>query len=94
MVEKKRTKQPVDRTQSEYEEDKTDLWFKWLSVPTAITTLLVAGSVLNLIGYFLVLKDDLGFSPTEQELVRWSVAFGYYGGIFAGPFVNMLGNKI
>ena len=59
-------------------EDIKDLLSKWGPIPFGIVTLLVGGSALNLIGYFLKLKDDLGFDPFEQELVRWAVAGGFY----------------
>ena len=75
-------------------EDVKDLLSKWAPIPYGIVTLLVGGSALNLIGYFLNLKDDLGFDPFEQELVRWAVAGGFYWGILAGPFIHVLGNKI
>lgn len=88
-------KRDLNGTQEPYSNaDVHDLRAKWLSLPMGITTVLVAGSVLNLMGYFLKIKDELGFEPFEQELVRWAVAGGYYGGIFAGPLVSILGNKI
>lgn len=52
----------------------SDMVMKWTSVPMGITTVLVAGSALNLIAYFLKLKDDLGLDPTQQEFIRWTVA--------------------
>jgi len=75
-------------------DDMSDMIIKWTSVPIGITTVLVAGSVLNLIGYFLRLKDDLGFDPTKQEFVRWAVAGGYYGGFIAGPILAVLSTRL
>ena len=61
---------------------------KWASIPFAVIVVLCAGSSLNLSGYFLDLKDKLGFEPIHQEFVKWGVLFGYYGGILAGPMVD------
>jgi hypothetical protein len=67
---------------------------KWASIPFGIVVVLVAGGALNLIPYFLELKDQLGFEPIHQEFIRWGVLFGYFGGILAGPLVDMIGTTI
>jgi hypothetical protein len=61
---------------------------KWASIPFAIVVVLCAGSAINLSGYFLELKDKLGFEPIHQEFIKWGVLFGYYGGFLAGPMVD------
>ena len=90
----KRDKKSKKAEEEISEQELSSLFWKWLTLPIAITTILVAGSVLNLIGYFLALKDELGFEPEEQEFIRWASAIGYYGGFLAGPFIRVLGNKI
>mmetsp|Transcript_14083 Transcript_14083/g.15742 ORF Transcript_14083/g.15742 Transcript_14083/m.15742 type:complete len:551 (-) Transcript_14083:41-1693(-) len=67
---------------------------KWASIPFGIVTVLVAGGALNLIPLFLDLKDQLGFEPIHQEFIRWGVLFGYFGGILAGPLVDLIGTTI
>jgi hypothetical protein len=67
---------------------------KWVSIPYGIIVVLVAGSALNLADYFLQLKDDLGFSPLDQQFIKWGVVFGYYGGALAGPFVDLVGTTV
>ena len=67
---------------------------KWASIPFGILVVLVAGGALNLIPYFLDLKDTLGFEPIHQEFIRWGVIFGYFGGILAGPLVDMIGTTV
>ena len=67
---------------------------KWASIPFGILVVLVAGGALNLIPYFLDLKDTLGFEPLHQEFIRWGVYFGYFGGILAGPLVDLIGTTI
>lgn len=75
-------------------EDMRGMITKWVSIPYGILVVLVAGGAVNLIPYFLDLKDDLGFSPAEQEFIRWGVLFGYYGGILAGPLVDIIATTI
>lgn len=67
---------------------------KWASIPFGIVVVLVAGSALNLVPYFLDLKDQLGFEPLHQEFIRWGVLFGYFGGILSGPLVDIIGTTI
>ena len=67
---------------------------KWVSIPFGIFVVLVAGGTLNLIPYFLEIKDKLGFSPLQQELVRWGTLLGFFGGILSGPIVDILGTTI
>lgn len=67
---------------------------KWASIPFGIVTVLVAGGALNLVPYFLDLKDQLGFEPIHQEFIRWGVLFGYFGGILAGPLVDIIGTTV
>lgn len=67
---------------------------KWVSIPFGIIVVLVAGSALNLSDYFLGLKDDLGFTPLEQQFIKWGVYFAYYGGALAGPFVDLVGTTV
>ncbi len=67
---------------------------KWASIPFGIVVVLVAGGALNLIPYFLDLKDQLGFEPIHQEFIRWGVLFGYFGGILAGPIVDIIGTTV
>ena len=67
---------------------------KWASIPFGIVTVLVAGGALNLVPYFLDLKDQLGFEPIHQEFLRWGVLFGYFGGILAGPLVDIIGTTV
>ena len=66
---------------------------KWISIPFAIMTVLIAGSVLRLIQYFYGV-EALQWTPLQQELIRWGVIFGYYGGIVAGPLVDLLTNTV
>jgi hypothetical protein len=67
---------------------------KWVSIPFGVLVVLVAGGTLNLVPYFLEIKDKLGFSPLQQELVRWGVLLGYFGGILSGPLVDILGTTV
>ena len=67
---------------------------KWASIPFGIVVVLVAGGALNLVPYFLALSDQLGFEPIHQEFIRWGVLFGYFGGILAGPLVDLIGTTI
>lgn len=67
---------------------------KWASIPFGIVVVLVAGGALNLVPYFLDLKDKLGFEPIHQEFIRWGVLFGYFGGLLAGPIVDIIGTTI
>ena len=67
---------------------------KWVSIPFGILVVLVAGGTLNLVPYFLEIKDKLGFSPLQQELVRWGVLLGYFGGILSGPLVDIIGTTV
>ena len=67
---------------------------KWASIPFGIIVVLVSGSAINLVPYFLALKDTLGFTPVLQEFIRWGVVFGYYGGVLSGPLVDMFGTTI
>lgn len=64
---------------------------KWISIPFGILVVMVAGACVNLVPYFLELKGDLGFTPAQQELVRWAVLGGYYGGVLAGPVSDWFG---
>lgn len=75
-------------------DDMKGMVTKWVSIPYGIIVVLVAGSAVNLVPYFLDLKEQLGFTPVQQELIRWGVLFGYYGGILAGPIVDGLGTTI
>lgn len=75
-------------------DDMRGMITKWVSIPYGILVVLVAGGAVNLIPYFLALKDDLGLTPAEQEFIRWGVLFGYYGGILAGPLVDMIATTI
>lgn len=75
-------------------EDIKGMITKWASIPFGIIVVLVSGSALNLVPYFLALKDTLGFTPVLQEFIRWGVVFGYYGGILSGPLVDMFGTTI
>lgn len=92
---KERTK---ERTKGDYDsstlDDMRGMVTKWVSIPYGIVVVLVAGSAVNLVPYFLDLKGQLGFEPIHQELIRWGVLFGYYGGIVAGPLVDGLGTTI
>jgi hypothetical protein len=72
-------------------DDVSGMITKWASIPFGIVVVLVSGSAINLVPYFLELKDVLGFSPLHQELIRWGVLLGYNGGILSGPIVNVLG---
>lgn len=67
---------------------------KWVSIPFGILVVLVAGGTLNLVPYFLEIKDKLGFTPLQQELVRWGVLLGFFGGIITGPIVDIIGTTI
>ena len=67
---------------------------KWVSIPFSVLVILIAGGTLNLVPYFLEIKDKLGFSPVQQELVKWGVLLGYFGGILSGPIVNILGTTV
>ncbi|CAI2364988.1 unnamed protein product [Moneuplotes crassus] len=64
----------------------------WSSIPFGIVVVIVAGGALNLVPYFLELKDQLGFETVHQEFIRWGVLFGYYGGILAGPMIDIIGS--
>jgi hypothetical protein len=64
---------------------------KWASIPFGIVVVLVSGSAINLVPYFLELKDELGFTPVHQELIRWGVLLAYNGGMFSGPLVDFIG---
>lgn len=75
-------------------EDIKGMITKWASIPFGIIVVLVSGSALNLIPYFLALKDALGFTPVLQEFIRWGVLFGYFGGMLSGPLVDMFGTTI
>jgi len=75
-------------------EDIKGMITKWASIPFGILVVLVAGGALNLIPYFLDLKDTLGFEPIHQEFIRWGVLFGYFGGVFAGPLVDIIGTTV
>jgi len=67
---------------------------KWVSIPYGIIVVLVAGSALNLAPYFLGLSSKLGFKAIDQQFIKWGVIFGYYGGLVAGPFVDMVGTTV
>lgn len=75
-------------------EDMVGFVSRWASIPFGICVVLVAGSVLNLAPYFIGLKHELGFSVAEQELIRWGVLGAYYGGLVAGPVVDILKYKL
>jgi hypothetical protein len=75
-------------------DDVSGMITKWASIPFGIIVVLVSGSAINLVPYFLELKDELGFTPVHQELIRWGVLLGYNGGILSGPLVNGLGTTI
>jgi len=75
-------------------EDLKGMINKWVSIPFGILVVLVAGGCVNLVPYFLELKDELGLEPIHQEFIKWGVLFGYYGGILAGPIVDMVGTTI
>jgi hypothetical protein len=72
-------------------DDISGMITKWASIPFGIVVVLVSGSAINLVPYFLELKDELGFSPVHQELIRWGVLLGYNGGMLSGPLVDGLG---
>lgn len=75
-------------------EDLRGMIKKWVSIPFGILVVLVAGGCVNLVPYFLELKDQMGFEPIHQEFIKWGVLFGYYGGIIAGPMVDLIGTTI
>jgi hypothetical protein len=72
-------------------DDISGMITKWASIPFGIVVVLVSGSAINLVPYFLELKDELGFTPVHQELIRWGVLLGYNGGMLSGPLVYVLG---
>ena len=75
-------------------DDMQGMISKWVSIPFSICVVLVAGSCLNLIPYFLDLKGKLGFNVVDQEFIRWGVLGGYYGGILSGPIVDIVGTTV
>ena len=75
-------------------DDMRGMITKWVSIPFGILVVLVAGGAVNLVPYFLDLKGQLGFDSTAQEFVKWAVLFGYYGGIIAGPLVDIIGTTV
>ncbi|CAI2363804.1 unnamed protein product [Moneuplotes crassus] len=96
MKKSKTSKSDQGVAEKDFEEQSISgsLLDKWITLPMGILTLLVAGSVLNLIGYFLALKDELWLNPREQEFIRWGAAIGYYAGVLAGPLLRSVGTKL
>ena len=70
-------------------EDMKQLVAKWASVVIAIFVVVIAGSVVN-----FDLKDaNFKLTPSQEEVIKWTVLGGYYGGLFAGPISDIVVTK-
>ena len=72
------------------EEVPMKLVVKWLGIPYAIMTVLVAGASYNLFAYFQQIGAAQGYGKGTMTLIKYTVLFGYYFGLGPGLIVKTM----